>query len=100
MIQAVHYKMLGKAVYGYEPDFFFWVFSSTNTTDIKNIKIVVNEDRFAEHKVIIENARAEFVKAKSKGWIPRATPKRCGACPLANDCPHAITLPNEQVVYY
>lgn len=100
MIQAVHYKTLGKAIYGYEPEFYFWVFSSTNTTDIKNIKVVVNEDRFEEHKVIINNARSEFERARSKGWIPRPTPKRCGTCPLADTCAHSVKLPQEQIVYY
>ena len=100
MIQAVHYKLLGKAIYGYEPDFFFWVFSSTNTTEIKNIKVIVSEDRFEEHKAIVNNARVEFAKANSKGWIPRATPKRCGGCPLADKCPHSVSLPQEQIVYY
>ena len=100
MIQAVHYKMLGKAIYGYEPDFYFWVFSSTNTTDIKNIKVIVNEDRFEEHKTIIKSARDEFSKALMKGWIPRPTPKRCGDCPLADNCPHSVKLPQEQIVYY
>jgi hypothetical protein len=100
MIQAVHYKMLGKAVYGYEPDFYFWVFSSTNTTECKNIKVVVNEDRFNEHKVIIGNARAEFERNQESGWIPRPNPKRCGSCPLSDTCPHQVELPTEQVVYY
>lgn len=100
MIQAVHYKTVGKAVLGYEPDFYFWVFSSSNTTDRKNIKVVVSEDRFSEHKVIIQNARNEFEKSKAAGWIPRPTPKRCGDCPLKEDCEHSVSLPTEQIVYY
>ena len=100
MIQAVHYQILGYAKYGYYPDFYFWVFSSTNTTDIKNIKVEVNPDRFSEHKTIIKNARAEFDKHKAKGWIPRPTPKLCGACPLSEKCAHSVSLPVEQVVYY
>lgn len=100
MIQAVHYKILGKAKYGYYPDFYFWVFSSTNTTDIKNIRVEVNPDRFLEHETIIKNARAEFDKSKAKGWIPRPSPKLCGACPLAEKCAHKVELPIEQIVYY
>jgi len=100
MIQAVHYKMLGKATYGYEPEFYFWVFSSTNTTDCKNIKVVVNEDRFNEHKIIIKNARDEFEKSRRAGWIARPNPKRCGSCILSDTCQHKVELPAEQIVYY
>jgi hypothetical protein len=100
MIQAVHYKLLGFQKYGYEPDFFFWVFSSTNTTDRKNIKVVVDEDKFFEHQNIIKQARQEFENQKAKGWIARPKPKRCGECLLKSKCPYFIELPQEQVVYY
>jgi hypothetical protein len=100
MIQAVHYKLLGFQKYGYEPDFFFWVFSSTNTTDRKNIKVVVDEDKFFEHQTIIKQARTEFEKQQSKGWVARPNPKRCGECLLKSKCAHFIELPQEQTVYY
>ena len=100
LVQAVHYVWLYKTIHGEDLDFYFWVFSSTNTTDIKNIKVIVNEDRFEEHKTIIKSARDEFSKALMKGWIPRPTPKRCGDCPLANNCPYLVKLPQEQIVYY
>ena len=100
MIQAVHYKLLGFQKYGYEPDFYFWVFSSTNTTDCKNIKVIVDEDKFTEHQNIIKQARHEFEKQKSQGWIPRPTPKRCGACLLKDKCEFFVALPQEQIVYY
>ena len=100
MIQAVQYKMLGFEEYGYYPDFYFWVFSSQNTKDRKNIKVEVNPDRFQEHKNIMNSARAEFEKAKAKGWIPRPKPQRCAKCPLSTQCAHAVSLPVEQTVYY
>jgi CRISPR/Cas system-associated exonuclease Cas4 (RecB family) len=100
MIQAVHYQLLGYKKYGYFPDFYFWVYSSTNTTDIKNIKVIVNPDRFNEHKIIVDTARKEFEKSKAKGWIPRPSPKKCGSCPLSEKCEHSVSLPIEQIVYY
>jgi hypothetical protein len=101
MIQAVHYKMLGKAMLGYEPDFYFWVFSSTNSIDRKNIKVVVDEDRFAEHENIIHSARAEFYKQDSAGWKPKPSPKKCSECPLNKTCEYsAEDIPEIQVVYY
>tara|TARA_R110000803_G_scaffold70704_3_gene133688 strand:+ start:5566 stop:6348 length:783 start_codon:yes stop_codon:yes gene_type:complete len=100
MIQAVHYKMLGKAKYGYYPEFYFWVFSSTNTTDRKNIRVEVNPERFDEHDRTIKMARDFFDQSKARGWIPRPSPKLCGACPLASKCEHKVELPIEQIVYY
>lgn len=100
MIQAVHYKMLGKANYGYYPEFYFWVFSSTNTTDRKNIRVEVGEHRYQEHRMIIKQARDEFNKNVLKGWKPKPTPKACGSCILAEKCEYKVDLPIEQVVYY
>jgi CRISPR/Cas system-associated exonuclease Cas4 (RecB family) len=100
MIQAVHYKLLGLDTYGYMPEFYFWVFSSTNTTDRKNIRVVVDDDRFREHGIIIKNTRAYFERSVKQGWTPRPNPKRCGDCPLREKCEHAVSLPKEQVVYY
>lgn len=100
MIQAVHYKMLGKAKYGYYPEFYFWVFSSTNTSDRKNIRVDVDPSRYIEHETTIRQARDFFNKSKLKGWTPKPTPKRCGECPLYGGCEFRVTLPIEQVVYY
>lgn len=100
MIQCVHYKLLGIKKLGYEPDFYFWVFSSTNTTDRKNIRVVVDEDRFFEHQTIVQQARNEFEKQKSIGFKALPNPKRCGDCILKADCEHYVEIPQEQVVYY
>jgi CRISPR/Cas system-associated exonuclease Cas4 (RecB family) len=100
MIQAVHYKLLGLSNYGYVPDFYFWVFSSVNTSDAKNIKVEINEDRFTEHKNIIREARNKFNEYASQGWIPRPKPKRCKECPLFQDCEYKSETPIEQIVYY
>jgi len=100
MIQAVHYKILGYAKYGYYPEFYFWVFSSSNTTDRKNIRVNVNPDRYAEHLQIIGNARKEYEKFDKAGWIPRPVPKECGKCILNKACKHYVELPLEQVVDY
>tara|TARA_R110002126_G_scaffold197836_2_gene345548 strand:- start:1761 stop:2603 length:843 start_codon:yes stop_codon:yes gene_type:complete len=100
MIQAVHYKLLGFQKYGYEPDFFFWVFSSTNTTDRKNIRVNVDSEYFGKHQASIVQARQAFEAYKAKGWIARPKPKRCGNCPLRDKCPHFISLPVEQTVFY
>jgi len=100
MIQAVHYKILGKAKYGYYPEFYFWVFSSQNTTDRKNIRVNVNPERYAEHLIIIGNARKQFEKYQELGWKPKPQPKECAKCPLKEACSHYVELPIEQVVDY
>jgi hypothetical protein len=100
MIQAVHYKLLGIKKYGYEPDFYFWVFSNTNTVDRKNIKVEVSEDRFQEHLITINQARLQFNKHNQLGWIARPTPKRCDSCAIKDKCSFYVETPKEQVVYY
>ena len=101
MMQAVHYKMIFKANYGYEPDFYFWVFSSTNTKDIKNIKVLVNKEKFDEHTRYIHTTRDLYNKNNENGWIARPTPVKCESCPVKElGCKQAISLPKEQTVYY
>jgi CRISPR/Cas system-associated exonuclease Cas4 (RecB family) len=101
MIQAVHYKLLGLATYGYEPDFFFWVFASNNTTDRKNIKVVVDEVKFQEHRVTIAKIREQWKKHYYDiGLKALPHPKRCGSCILSERCPAATSTPLEQTVHY
>lgn len=100
MVQAVHYKILGQAKYGYYPDFHFWVFSTKNTLERKNIKVIVDEDRYSQHLLYINKAKEYFKEQQENGWIARPTPKRCGNCIIKDSCPEFVTLPKEQIVYY
>lgn len=100
MIQAVHYKMLGRANLGYEPDFYFWVFSSTNTTDCKNIKVIVDDETFTEHERTIFATRKRFEQEDKNGWIPKPTPKACAKCPLKSECKYVVDIPMVQQVVY
>lgn len=100
MIQAVHYKLLGLSEYGYIPDFYFWVYSNTNTVDCKNILVNVSKERFVQHAKDVFATRDEFVKARATGWIPNPSPKRCNNCPLKDDCKHYVDLPIVQIVDY
>jgi hypothetical protein len=100
MIQAVQYKILGLSAYGYEPEFYFWVFSNTNTIDRKNIKVEVGQEKFEEHMGIITKARYLFHEYEKNGWKARPTVKDCAKCAIKASCQHFIDIPAEQVVNY
>jgi len=100
MVQAVHYKILGNINYGYYPDFYFWVFSTKNAMERKNIKVEVDTDRYNQHLSYLRKAQEYFNEQETNGWIARPTPKRCGKCPLKENCSAFVTIPKEQIVYY
>ena len=100
MIQPVQYKILGLTEYGYEPDFYFWVFSNTNTIDRKNIKVLVAQEKLEEHIEIISKARFLFEENQKNGWEARPTVNDCAKCAIKKECKHFIEIPLEQVVNY
>ena len=100
MIQVVQYKLLGIEEYGYEPDFYFFIFSNTNTIERKAFQVVVDEDRFTEHLETIKKVKRVASYHEKNGWTPRPDVKRCHDCPLKKDCKHFIDIPIIETVYY
>jgi len=100
MIQSVQYKLLGIQNYGYEPDFYFWVFSSTNPNARKSIKVEVSEDRFKTHIKDVFQARKIFEQNLKHGFKPYPSPDGCASCPLKETCEHFTEVPIVHTVYY
>lgn len=100
LIQAVHYKKLGIEILGENLDFYFFVFSSTDSADMRIIKAVVDEDRLASHEVAITQVKESIEKTMKWGFkaIPDYT--RCKDCPLYDTCQQRAEMPQVIEVHY
>ena len=100
MLQPIHYKLLGLFKYGYEPDFFFFIFSNTNQVDRKTYKINLADGRFEEHLQHVEKVYEIKNKAEINGWKAIPNVKECHNCPLKSTCKSFIDIPKIVDIYY
>lgn len=98
MIQGVHYKLLAERCLNI-PDipFFYFVFSSSDPTNVKIIKQEVDESKKQSHVVAINNVCG---KLQSETYKPYPTLQRCSSCPLAHKCPSKVDVPLISEIYY
>jgi len=100
MIQVVQYKMLGLFEYGYEPDFYFFIFSNTNKVDRKAIKINLDEGRLEEHLRMVENVLKVKTYAEQHGWEAHPEVARCFKCSLKDTCASFTEIPKIEEITY
>jgi hypothetical protein len=81
-------------------DFYFFVFSSTNSNDAKIIKVVNDETTIEQHHLAIKFVKREL--AKPIDIIFKAKPEllRCLDCALNQECAFRIEVPPIQEIYY
>jgi hypothetical protein len=102
MIQGVHYKILINETLGfYDVPFYYFVFNSKDSSDMKIIEQVVDEDRFDKHKKIVIDTkdRIEFL-VHNNGFVAHPNYRHCKDCPLYDNCEHKHTYPEVTKVYY
>ena len=103
MLQPVQYKILMSLELGIpveDIDFYFFVFSSTNSNDAKIIKVVNDETTIEQHHLAIKFVKREL--AKPIDIIFKAKPEllRCLDCALNKECAFRIEVPPIQEIYY
>jgi len=100
MVQVLQYKHLVQMKHGVDPDFYFFVYSNTNSIEAKIIKIEVDPEKMERHLTDVERVRSEILFESQMGFIARPNVKKCSECPLADKCEHFIDVPEIDVVYY
>jgi len=103
MLQPVQYKILMSLELGIpveDIDFYFFIFSSTNSNDAKIIKVVNDEATIEQHHLAISYVKIEL--SKPVDLIFKAKPEllRCFDCALKEKCEYRIEVPPIQEVYY
>jgi hypothetical protein len=81
-------------------DFYFFVFSSTNSNDAKIIKVVNDEATIEQHHLAISYVKREL--SKPVDLIFKAKPEllRCFDCGIKDNCSFRLEVPTIQEVYY
>jgi hypothetical protein len=100
MIQAVHYKSLWQKIHGEDIDFYFFVFDSSNPSNAKIIKAVIDDSKFASQDVVVRNTKEGLEKELQYGFVANPDLKRCTECPLNDECQYAVKFPVINNVYY
>ena len=99
MIQAKHYKMLALEEWDiYNIPFYFFVFSTTNTTDCKVFKIDCSDETLEQHRINSLGAIDMLERTLEEGFKSIPNLKDCKACPLAESCDDFIDVPKIQEI--
>lgn len=101
MIQAVHYKYILEQIMGEEVDFYFFLFSSKNPTDVRVVKVIIDDLTQMRHLEDIKKATIIMeTLLESKDFRPRPSLQLCSTCFLKETCPSRALLPTITTIYY
>jgi hypothetical protein len=100
LVQAVHYKWLYKNIYGENPDFYFWVFSTQNSHDFKIIKVNVDDDLFEEHAQDVKYGLDYLKHSIENGFKAYPSISKCAKCFLRENCNAKIIVPTVSQVSF
>lgn len=100
MIQGVQYKILVKEVHGIDVPFYYFIFNSKDSTDMKILEEVVDPDKFDWHKQGVRNAQIEIEKCLEDGFKAFPDYRYCKDCPLFSTCDQRHEFPQITKVYY
>lgn len=97
-MQVIHYKALGMLEYGYEPDFYFFVFSNTNDYDSIIYKTDVDAERMEHHIILSKQVLSDMNTEKE--WKALPSVSKCIECPLRETCKSYTDIPTIKQVYF
>lgn len=101
MIQGVHYKLLVKEALGQDNvPFYYFVFNSKDSTDMKIIKQEVDPDKLYFHKQTVLRMKESILNDIEKGFKALPDYRKCKDCPLFSTCKHKAEYPQIIEVYY
>ena len=94
MIQAKHYKMLALEEWDiFNIPFYFFVFSTTNSTDCKVFKIDCSYETLEQHKINSLGAIEMLEKTLEVGFKSYPNYKECSKCPIKDTCEDFTEIP-------
>jgi len=100
MIQGVHYKILVKDMLGLDVPFFYFVFNSKDSSDMKILEEVVDPDKFDKHREAVDDAIKLLGYLERTGFKAFPDYRHCKDCPLFATCDQRHDYPKIQKVYY
>ena len=101
MIQGVHYKILAEKCLGISDiPFYYFVFSTSDPSNVKIIKQEVDESKKQSHIVAVHNILSKLKYDMADGFKAYPSMQRCSKCPLFAKCDKRVTFPLIDEVFY
>lgn len=101
MIQAVHYRYIAEKIYNEPVDFYFFLFSSQNPSDVRIAKVEIDQMKTLQHIEDIKLAKDIWTKlVDTNGFKARPSLAKCSECPLNENCSERALLPTITTIYY
>jgi hypothetical protein len=101
MIQAVHYTYIESNRLGEDIDFYFFLFSSTNPSDVRIAKVEVEPLKLELHKENVERAFHIWNNLiENDSFKAHGSLLKCSSCPINETCPSRVILPQITTIYY
>lgn len=101
LAQAVHYKHLAEQEINEEVKFYFFVFSSTDPSDVRIFEIIIDPSKTEQHLIAVNNTKVLFEReVANDDWTPRPSLSKCNKCYLNETCEYRALLPEVKQIYY
>jgi hypothetical protein len=101
MIQAVHYTYIEQNRTNQDVDFYFFLFSSSDPNDVRIVKVEVEPLKIEMHKENINRAYMIWNKLiETDSFKAHGSLAKCSSCPINENCPSRVVLPQITTIYY
>lgn len=100
MIQGVHYKILIQDSLGLDVPFYYFIFNSKDSTDMKIIEEIVDPDKFIFHRQVVDKTRSSIENEIQNGFKAFPDYRYCKDCPLFESCDKRHDYPRITKIYY
>lgn len=99
MIQGLHFQYVAREVMEDMP-FYYFVFNSKDSGEMKIIKQVNDEDQFEQHRADILYVKELLQKEIENGFMALPYYKNCNSCPLKENCTEKEEFPKIITISY
>ncbi len=100
MIQGLHFKYVVREIMGMDMPFYYFVFNSKDSEEMKIIKQENDEDQYEQHKADIIRVKELLQKEIENGFTALPYYKNCNSCPLKENCTEKEEFPIPTTIYY
>jgi hypothetical protein len=101
LIQAVHYKYILEQIMNQDVEFYFFLFSSTNPSDVRVVKVIVDDLTIMRHLEDVKKAKMIMeTLLEDNNFKARPSLQMCSTCFLKENCPSRALLPTITTIYY
>ena len=100
MIQGLHFTYVVREIMGSDMPFYYFVFNSKDSEEMKIIKQENDEEQYEQHRMDVLKVKDLLEKEIEKGFTALPYYKNCNHCPLKETCTEKEEFPKPTTIYY